>query len=75
MHLPQPEVQSVTDWVKAKRLRNKVLDMCNSAKNEHIKTNLRDNKHNPKKFWDQLLHVWGTGKDKKKDDPIYFSIH
>lgn len=36
------------DWAKAKKLRNKVVDLCNSAKNEHIKNNLRDNKYNPK---------------------------
>lgn len=61
------------DWAKAKKLRNKVVDLCNSAKNEHTKNNLRDNKHNPKKFWDELLHVWGKGKDKSKGKSIYLS--
>lgn len=62
-----------SDWVKAKKLRNKVVDLCNSAKNDHIKNNLRDNKHNPKKFWDQLLQVWGTNKCNRKDNIITLS--
>lgn len=55
-----------TDWEKAKKLRSKVVDMCNSAKNDHIKNNLHDNKHKPKKFWEQLLEVWGTGKQSSR---------
>lgn len=61
------------DWAAAKKLRNKVVDLCNSAKNEHTKNNLRDNKYNPKKFWDNLLYVWGTGKDKRKENSIYLT--
>lgn len=36
------------DWEKAKKLRNKVVDMCTNAKNDHTRENLHKNKHNPK---------------------------
>lgn len=52
------------DWVKAKRLRNKVVDLCTNAKNDHTRNNLRENRHNPKKFWSSLLKLWGTESGK-----------
>lgn len=52
------------DWEKAHKLRNKVVDICTNAKNEHTNHNLQDNKDNPKKFWDNLLKLWGNNMKK-----------
>lgn len=38
--------------------------MCNDAKNEFVSNNITYNKHNPKKFWDNLLKLWGKSKSR-----------
>lgn len=48
--------------------------MCNDAKNEFISNNISDNKHNPKKFWDNLLKLWGKSKSKGRKISI-LQIH
>lgn len=38
--------------------------MCTNAKNDHTKNNLHYDRHNPKKFWDNLLKLWGSNNSK-----------
>lgn len=58
------------DWETAKKLRNKVVDVCCCAKNEFTRVSLEENKLNPKKFWAKINSIWGDPK-KKKDSNEY----
>lgn len=46
--LPMPRSANVHMTGKKQKKRNRVADICNSAKKEYTLNNLQDNKHNPK---------------------------
>lgn len=47
------------DWEYAKKLRNKMVDVCNNAKNKFTRVTLEENKCSPKKFWSKINNIWG----------------
>lgn len=48
------------DWKEAHKLRNSVHQKCRNVKNSDTKTNIENNKYNPKKFWMNLNTLWGS---------------
>lgn len=61
-------------YENAKKLRNKVVDLCNNAKNEYTYNNIEDNRHNPKKFWNNIQKLWGDASNlSSKNNQILLS--
>ena len=46
--------QLQVDWERAKQIRNELSTNINSAKSNFIRTELENNKNNPRKFWKQI---------------------
>lgn len=47
------------DWESAKELCNKVVHLCIMQKNEFTYSNIEENRHNPKQFWNNIQKVPG----------------